>query len=58
MGTSQAVIATDGLTKHYGNVEALVDLTLELKAARREGREVPRLTGRTIALVGEFAITG
>ncbi len=36
---------------------ALVDLTLELKAARREGREVPRLVGRTIALVFEKTST-
>ncbi|MEO7236254.1 MAG: ornithine carbamoyltransferase [Lapillicoccus sp.] len=36
---------------------SLVDLTLELKAARREGREVPRLTGRTIALVFEKTST-
>ena len=36
---------------------SLVDLTLELKAQRREGREVPRLTGRTIALVFEKTST-
>jgi ornithine carbamoyltransferase len=36
---------------------SLVDLTLELKAARREGREVPRLAGRTIALIFEKTST-
>jgi ornithine carbamoyltransferase len=36
---------------------SLVELTLELKAARREGREVARLTGRTIALVFEKTST-
>jgi ornithine carbamoyltransferase len=36
---------------------ALVDLAAELKAAHREGREVPRLTGRNIVLVFEKAST-
>jgi len=35
----------------------LVDLAAELKAARREGREVPRLIGRNIALIFEKAST-
>jgi ornithine carbamoyltransferase len=36
---------------------ALVDLAEELKAARLEGRELPRLTGKNIALVFEKAST-
>ncbi len=36
---------------------ALVDLGLELKAARRQGREVPRLTGKRIALIFEKTST-
>ncbi len=35
----------------------LVDLTRELKAARAEGREVPRLVGRTLALIFEKTST-
>jgi ABC-type multidrug transport system ATPase subunit len=29
-----AVIATNGLTKHYGKVQALVDLTLDVRAGQ------------------------
>jgi ornithine carbamoyltransferase len=36
---------------------ALVDLAAELKAARAAGREVPRLTGKNIALIFEKAST-
>jgi ornithine carbamoyltransferase len=36
---------------------SLVDLTLRLKAERAEGREVPRLVGRTIALIFEKTST-
>ncbi|WP_153397566.1 ornithine carbamoyltransferase, partial [Ornithinicoccus halotolerans] len=35
----------------------LLDLAAELKAARRQGREQPRLTGRTVALVFEKTST-
>src|SRR3954447_18267327 len=35
----------------------LVDLAAELKAARHEGREVPRLRGKNIALIFEKAST-
>jgi ornithine carbamoyltransferase len=35
----------------------LVDLAAELKAARQEGREVPRLRGKNIALIFEKAST-
>jgi ornithine carbamoyltransferase len=35
----------------------LVDLAAELKAARQEGREVPRLKGKNIALIFEKAST-
>ncbi|WP_081790384.1 ornithine carbamoyltransferase [Nocardioides sp. URHA0032] len=35
----------------------LVDLAADLKAARREGREVPRLAGKGIALIFEKAST-
>lgn len=35
----------------------LVDLTIELKAERRERRETPRLTGRSIALIFEKTST-
>ncbi len=37
--------------------QSLVDLTLTLKNERREGHEVPRLTGRTIALIFEKTST-
>ena len=37
--------------------QALVDLTIELKTARREGREERRLVGRNIALVFEKTST-
>ena len=35
----------------------LVDLAAELKAARHEGREVPRLTGKNVAMIFEKAST-
>ena len=36
---------------------ALLDLAVELKAAKREGREVQHLTGRNIALIFEKTST-
>ena len=32
--TDQIAIHTEGLTKHYGDVEALVDLDLDVRAGR------------------------
>ncbi|HTI28963.1 MAG TPA: ABC transporter ATP-binding protein [Methylomirabilota bacterium] len=46
-GTSQAVIATDGLTKHYGNVEALNDLTLDVRAGEIFGFLGPNGAGKS-----------
>jgi len=47
MGTSQAVIATEGLTKHYGNVEALNDLTLDVRAGEIFGFLGPNGAGKS-----------
>jgi len=47
MGTPQAVIATQGLTKHYGKVEALVDLTLEVQAGEIFGFLGPNGAGKS-----------
>jgi ABC-2 type transport system ATP-binding protein len=47
MGTSQAVIAADGLTKHYGNVEALVDLTLDVRSGEIFGFLGPNGAGKS-----------
>ena len=46
-GTPQAVIATNGLTKHYGNVEALVDLTLDVRAGEIFGFLGPNGAGKS-----------
>jgi ornithine carbamoyltransferase len=40
-----------------GEVRAVLDLSAELKAAKRNGTEKPRLTGRNIALVFEKSST-
>jgi len=50
MGTPQAVIAADGLTKHYGTVEALVDLTLDVKAGEIFGFLGPNGAGKTTTI--------
>jgi len=42
-----AVIATDGLSKHYGNVEALVDLTLDVRAGEIFGFLGPNGAGKS-----------
>jgi ABC-2 type transport system ATP-binding protein len=47
MGTPQAVIATQGLTKHYGNVQALVDLTLDVQAGEIFGFLGPNGAGKS-----------
>ena len=47
MGTSQSVIATEGLTKHYGTVEALVDLTLDVRAGEIFGFLGPNGAGKS-----------
>ena len=47
MGTPQAVIATDALTKHYGNVEALVDLTLDVRPGEIFGFLGPNGSGKS-----------
>jgi ABC-2 type transport system ATP-binding protein len=43
----QAVIAANGLTKHYGNVEALVDLTLDVRAGEIFGFLGPNGAGKS-----------
>ena len=47
MGTPQPVIATHGLTKHYGTVEALVDLTLDVRAGEIFGFLGPNGAGKS-----------
>lgn len=46
-GTPQAVIATDSLTKHYGAVEALVDLTLDVRPGEIFGFLGPNGAGKS-----------
>jgi ABC-2 type transport system ATP-binding protein len=41
------VVATDGLTKHYGNVEAVVDLTLDVRAGEIFGFLGPNGAGKS-----------
>jgi ABC-2 type transport system ATP-binding protein len=43
----QAVIATRGLTKHYGNVQAVVDLTLDVRAGEIFGFLGPNGAGKS-----------
>ena len=47
MGTPQPVIATDSLTKHYGNVRALVDLTLDVRPGEIFGFLGPNGAGKS-----------
>jgi len=47
MGTPDAVIATRSLTKHYGNVHALVDLTLDVHAGEIFGFLGPNGAGKS-----------
>ncbi|MEX1072560.1 MAG: ABC transporter ATP-binding protein [Chloroflexota bacterium] len=47
MGTPQAVIATRGLTKHYGTIHALVDLTLDVQAGEIFGFLGPNGAGKS-----------
>jgi len=47
MGTREAVIATRSLTKHYGNVHALVDLTLDVRAGEIFGFLGPNGAGKS-----------
>ncbi|HLA65803.1 MAG TPA: ABC transporter ATP-binding protein [Candidatus Saccharimonadales bacterium] len=42
-----AVIATDGLTKHYGKVQALVDLTLDVRSGEIFGFLGPNGAGKS-----------
>jgi ABC-2 type transport system ATP-binding protein len=44
---SNAVITTQGLTKHYGNVRALVDLTLDVRAGEIFGFLGPNGAGKS-----------
>jgi ABC-2 type transport system ATP-binding protein len=44
---SNAVIATDGLTKHYGSVVAVTDLTLEVRAGEIFGFLGPNGAGKS-----------
>jgi ABC-2 type transport system ATP-binding protein len=46
-GASQAVIATHGLTKHYGKVQALVDLTLDVQPGEIFGFLGPNGAGKS-----------
>jgi ABC-2 type transport system ATP-binding protein len=46
-GTPPAVIATDALTKHYGNVQALVDLTLDVRPGEIFGFLGPNGAGKS-----------
>jgi beta-exotoxin I transport system ATP-binding protein len=48
--TDSAAIATDGLTKHYGDVEALTDLTLEVKMGEVFGFLGPNGAGKTTTI--------
>jgi ABC-2 type transport system ATP-binding protein len=45
--TSEAAILTEGLTKHYGDVKALVDLDLEVKLGEVFGFLGPNGAGKT-----------
>ncbi|NNC92497.1 MAG: ATP-binding cassette domain-containing protein, partial [Acidimicrobiia bacterium] len=45
--TEQIAIHTDGLTKHYGDVEALVDLDLEILPGEIFGFLGPNGAGKT-----------
>ena len=47
MGTPDAVIATRNLTKHYGSVKALVDLTLDVRAGEIFGFLGPNGAGKS-----------
>jgi ABC-2 type transport system ATP-binding protein len=47
MGTPQAVIASNALTKHYGTVEALVDLTLDVRPGEIFGFLGPNGAGKS-----------
>ena len=47
MGTPQAVIATRGLTKHYGTLQALVDLTLDVQSGEIFGFLGPNGAGKS-----------
>ena len=56
-----AVIATDHLTKHYGNVQALVDLTLDVRAGEIFGFMGPNGAGKSTmirTLLGFLHTTG
>ena len=46
-GTPQAAIATQALTKHYGKVHALVDLTLDVRAGEIFGFLGPNGSGKS-----------
>ena len=45
--TDQAAIRTEGLTKHYGDVKALVDLTVEIRRGEIFGFLGPNGAGKT-----------
>jgi ABC-2 type transport system ATP-binding protein len=47
MGTPQPVIATHGLTKHYGSVHAVVDLTLDVQPGELFGFLGPNGAGKS-----------
>jgi ABC-2 type transport system ATP-binding protein len=47
MGASRAVITTQALTKHYGDVKALVDLSLDVRAGEIFGFLGPNGSGKS-----------
>jgi ABC-2 type transport system ATP-binding protein len=47
MGAPRAVISTQALTKHYGDVKALVDLTLDVRAGEIFGFLGPNGSGKS-----------
>ncbi len=48
--SDQTVILTEGLTKHYGDVRALVDLDLDIRAGEIFGFLGPNGSGKTTTI--------
>ena len=46
----QSVIHTEGLTKHYGDVRAVVDLNLDIRAGEIFGFLGPNGAGKTTTI--------
>ncbi len=47
---NQVTIQTEGLTKHYGKVKALVDLDIEIRAGEIFGYLGPNGAGKTTTI--------